>query len=251
LQLPQIGQASHSATGFGDLLLRLKANVYQTTSTAIAIGTDLRFATGDAQNYLGVGATSVKPFVAMSFYTKPFANGMVLSPHFDMGWQFTGQSVLGGTLEPTPVSSSLYQGSPFTQTKGYLPDVFNWAVGAEVALGRHNTLIADILGNEIGLVHGIPDAAFESLTNQAAPTGPNGTLPAALGGPTNQPTPAMVTASGLVGLQRVSFGQYSGSFGYKARLFGNLVANFNVLVRFDNNGLVARVVPLLGLGYSF
>jgi hypothetical protein len=29
------------------------------------------------------------------------------------------------------------------------------------------------------------------------------------------------------------------------------VANFNLLVRFDDNGLTARAVPLFGLGYSF
>jgi hypothetical protein len=32
---------------------------------------------------------------------------------------------------------------------------------------------------------------------------------------------------------------------------GNLVANFNLLVRFDKNGLTDHIVPLHGLGYSF
>jgi hypothetical protein len=59
------------------------------------------------------------------------------------------------------------------------------------------------------------------------------------------------TAQGIVGAGRGSLGQYSGSFGYKARIAGNLVASFNLLVRFDNNGLTARVVPLYGIGYSF
>jgi hypothetical protein len=49
----------------------------------------------------------------------------------------------------------------------------------------------------------------------------------------------------------VSYGQYNASFGYKSRLAGNLVANFNLLVRLDNNGLTARAVPMFGLGYSF
>jgi hypothetical protein len=55
----------------------------------------------------------------------------------------------------------------------------------------------------------------------------------------------------LVSAGNVAFGQYTGSFGYKVKVAGNLVANFNVLVRFDNNGLTARLVPLFGLGYSF
>jgi hypothetical protein len=32
----------------------------------------------------------------------------------------------------------------------------------------------------------------------------------------------------------VTFGQRSGAFGYKARLWGNLVATFQALVRFDH-----------------
>jgi hypothetical protein len=61
----------------------------------------------------------------------------------------------------------------------------------------------------------------------------------------------MGSATGLVSSGQVSYGQYSASIGYKARLIGNLVANVNVLIRLDNNGLVARVVPLYGIGYSF
>lgn len=257
LQLPEIGQASQSKSGFGDLLLRVKGTVLRKPRAVVAVGSDVRFPTGDEANYLGVGATSVKPFVAVSLYSKPIKNGIVVSPHFDLGWQFTGKSILGGQLQGTTISQTVgqsqvsYIGAPFTTTKDFLPDVFSWAVGAEVALGRHNTVIVDILGNQIGWIHGISDARMQSIPNQFLPTGPNGTAPAVLGGPAVQPTPTQVTASGLVSAGRVSFGQYSGSFGYKARIAGNLVANVNFLVRFDNNGLTARVVPLYGIGYSF
>jgi hypothetical protein len=57
--------------------------------------------------------------------------------------------------------------------------------------------------------------------------------------------------SGLISAGDVSFGQYTGSFGYKVKIVGNLIANANVLVRFDNNGLTAHLVPLFGVGYSF
>ena len=111
-------------------------------------------------------------------------------------------------------------------------------------MGRRNTFIADILGNQIGWVHGIPNANTQTLTGVYLPTGPNGDS-------TGNAVPTQGSATGLVSAGRVSFGQYSGSFGYKARIMGNLLVNFNVLVRFDNNGLTARVVPLYGLGYSF
>jgi len=167
----------------------------------------------------------------------------VLSPHFDAGWQFSGQSVLGGSLTPTQLSQSVALGPPFLTNKGFLPDVFSWAGGVELALGRRSTLIADILGNEIGLIHGIPNTRTLTLANVPFPT--------AVGGTAASTVPAMGSVSGLISAGNVSFGQYSGSFGYKVKIVGNLIANANVLVRFDNNGLTAHLVPLFGVGYSF
>jgi hypothetical protein len=65
------------------------------------------------------------------------------------------------------------------------------------------------------------------------------------------PVNAQVSATGFAAGGKTSLGQYSGAFGYKTRLVGNLVATFQMLVRFDDNGLTARAVPLYGLGYSF
>jgi hypothetical protein len=237
---PIIGTASLGKTGFGDLVVRVKGAVVQKASLALAVGADLRFATGDAQNYLGTGTTSVKPFAALSWY-KSANHGIVFAPHLNAGWQFGGKSVLGGQLQPNTLNATMtdnsgtvtYNGAPLTATKDYLPDVFSWAVGSEIAFGRHNTVVADILGNQIGWIHGAPSLVtgsaqgFSPFTNQS------------------------VTATGLTGTGTTSFSQYSGAFGYKARLIGNLVFTFNALVRFDSNGLTARVAPLYGLGYSF
>jgi len=238
--LPGIGESSLGKTGFGDLLLRAKGTVVHNTRMALAVGADLRFATGDAQNYLGTGATSVKPFAAISLYA-PAAHGIVFAPHLNVGWQFSGQSVLGGQLQPNTLSTTMndnsgtvsYNGAPLVATKGDLPDVFSWAVGTEVALGRRHTVVADILGNQIGWIHGAP-----SLVSGSAP----GISPLTL---------QNVTATGLTGTGTTSFSQYSGAFGYKAKVIGNLVFTFNALVRFDSNGLTARFAPLYGLGYSF
>ena len=250
LTMQQVNQTSMSKTGFGDVLLRVKGTVVRNSSVVVALGGDVRLPTGDAQNYLGVGTTTVKPFAAVSIYSKPLHNNIVVSPHFDVGWQFSGKSTLGGQLVGTPLSQSTstgtinYIGAPFTSTKDYLPDVFTWAVGAELALGRHNTFVADLLGNEVGWIHGIPDATTQTIQNVTLPTGPNGDS-------SGNAVPTKGTASGLVSAGRVSYGQYNASFGYKSRIAGNLVANFNLLVRLDNNGLSARVTPMFGLGYSF
>jgi len=239
-----IGQANLSKTGFGDMLLRLKGTVVETPHAVVAIGTDLRFATGDERNFLGTGTTSVKPFLAVSLYNKPFRNGIVLSPHLNLGWQISGKSVLGGQIQgtvqsatytaPNGTGTATFIGAPFTSTKDFLPDVFTWAIGTEIALGRRMTFVADILGDQIGWIHGIPNTQEGS-----AP----GLSPFAPFGPTN--------AVGIVSAGRTSIGQYSGAFGYKAKVAGNLVATFNALVRFNDSGLTARFVPLFGLGYTF
>jgi hypothetical protein len=240
LTFSQVGYASFAKTGFGDMLLRFKGNVLEGKKIALALGADLRLPTGDERNFLGTGAVAVKPFAALSLFTKAW-NGIVFSPHVNVGWQFAGKSLLGGSpITGTPVTvggASGFSAPPFTSPKGYLPDVFSWAVGTEVALGRHNTVVVDFLGNQIGWIHGIQNMTTESV--QALPP---------------QDSKGMVTpqpVSGLVSAGFVSFGQYSGAFGYKARLVGNLVATFNMLVRFDNNGLTARATPLYGLGYTF
>ncbi len=246
----QIGQAAGSKTGLGDVLVRVKGTVIRKSAAVIALGGDVRFPTGDEQNYLGIGAFTVKPFTAVSFYTKPIHNNIVLSPHFDLGWQFSGKSTLGGDLQGTPLSQQTstgtinYIGAPFTSSKGYLPDVFTWAAGTELALGRHNTVIVDVLGNQVGWIHGIPNATLQTIPDVLLPTGPNGDSSGAA-------VPVKGSAAGFVSAGRVSYGQYNASFGYKVRVAGNLVANFNLVVRLDNNGLVARTVPLFGLGYSF
>jgi hypothetical protein len=241
LTLSQVNYASFSKTGFGDLLLRFKGNVLEARKLALALGVDLRLPTGDERNYLGTGAVAVKPFAALSLYTVPWSNGIVFSPHLNVGWQIAGKSILGGQLMATPITlgGSSALGPPFASGKDYLPDVFSWAAGTEVALGRHNTVVVDVLGNQIGWIHGIQNLMDDSVANVPLPQSKVGAAP------------QLVTASGLVSAGRVSFGQYSGAFGYKARLVGNLVATFNMLVRFDNNGLTARATPLYGLSYTF
>ena len=241
LYLPLVGQSSLGKTGFGDMLVRFKGSVLEEQNIVIALGADLRLPTGDAKNYLGTGATTIKPFMAVSLYSKRLPHDIVFAPHLNFGWQYSGKSILGGELQGTTHTAALstgenisYIGAPFTTTKDFLPDVLTWAVGSEVAFGRRNTLVADILGNQIGLVHGIPNLVTQSVSGVYSPT-----------------TLSQTTASGLVAAGRTSFSQYYGAFGWKAKIAGNLIATVNFLVRLDNNGLTAKIVPLYGLSYSF
>jgi hypothetical protein len=239
LSIANVNSDGLGKTGFGDMLLRFKGTVLEKRNVVVALGTDVRLPTGDERNFLGTGAAAVKPFAAVSLYTRPLKDSIVFSPHLNVGWQLAGKSILGGQLSPSLLSTSPEVfGAPLTATKDYLPDVFSWAVGTEIGVGRRNTVDVDILGNQIGWIHGIPNMTLQSISNVPAPSASTNTA-------TN------VNASGFVSAGRVSFGQYSGAFGYKARVIGTLVATFNVLVRFDNNGLTARATPLFGLGYTF
>jgi len=235
---PLVGQSSLGKTGFGDLLLRFKGTVVDEPHFVLALGTDLRLPTGDEQNFLGTGATSIKPFMALSLYTKQW-HEIVFAPHFNFGWQYSGKSTLAGQVQGATSTSS--PAPPFTTTKDFLPDVLSWAVGSEVAFGRRNTLVVDILGDQIGLVHGIQALTTQtlSLSGLFSPT-------------TYKQFTTSDNVSGLIAtISHVSFGQYYGAFGWKTRIAGNLIATVNFLTRFDNNGLTAKIVPLYGLGYSF
>src|SRR5207249_1823530 len=105
---------------------------------------------------------------------------------------------------------------------------------AEWALGNRNTIVTDLLGNQIGWIHGAQQMQASSVAG-FSPVAPY----------------AAATASGMIPTGRTSFSQYNGSFGYKALLFGKLVATFNLLVRFDDNGLTSRYAPLYGVSYTF
>lgn len=109
-----------------------------------------------------------------------------------------------GQLQATPKTATLdddvttvpYLGAPLTATQGYLPDVHSWAVGSEIAFGRHNTLVLDVLGNEIGLVHGIPNlVAATSPIPGFLPVSPYSSVP----------------VSGLTQAGTTSYSQFNGA----------------------------------------
>ena len=113
-----------------------------------------------------------------------------------------------------------------------------------MAFGPRNTLVADFLGDEIGLAHGIANTRTVTLSNMSFPTGPNGDA-------TGAAVPVRGNVTGSVSAGSAILSQYSGAFGYKVKVAANVVAYFNALVRFDSNGLTAKVAPMFGLSYTF
>lgn len=115
---------SGSASGIGDVVVRGKAQLVRGERFKLAAGTDVRFPSGDALNFLGTGSTGVKPFAALSRSAR-------IAPHLNVAYQWNGNSIIGGS---TP------------GTKAKLPDNFFWDGGADAAATKFLTIAVDILG---------------------------------------------------------------------------------------------------------
>jgi hypothetical protein len=112
-----------SASGIGDLTLRLKGRL----GGATAFGLDVRVPTGDEENLLGVGAPGVRPFMVLSRSSRAF------SPHINLGYQWNGSSVLGG--------------NPATGEASDLPDQGTYVFGADFGVSQRFTLVLDVIGS--------------------------------------------------------------------------------------------------------
>jgi hypothetical protein len=207
------GSSFHSSSGIGDTLIRVKGTLLEKPRYALAIGSDFRLPTGDAENYHGSGAFGFKPFAALSLHSRT-SGRFRFSPNFNIGYQVSGSSVLAG--------------DPVLNKKERLPDQFTWSAGTAVGISRRLTFVADILGNRVINSYRLEQATVPGRGTSAG------------------------VATGLtLASNKQSFSMNSGSFGIKTKSLGNLVFTGNVLVAFDNNGLRDKYIPLVGLGYSF
>ena len=195
---------SGSASGLGDVLVRIKGTALKTKPAWIALGLDVRLPTGDAYNFLGSGAVGLKPFIAISGRTKR------ITPHVNVGYQWNDSSPLAGDI--------------FTGSSGHLPNQFEYAVGFDAGINKRFSFAADILGQEIFHAQGVTKSNF---------TAANG---ASFANTTFARENANIT---------------NGSLGFKVNPIGTLLVSFNVLIQMNDDGLRARVVPLVGFSYTF
>jgi hypothetical protein len=121
--------AAGSASGVGDLIVRVKGNALREGSRALAVGVDVRLPTGDEKDLLGSGALGVKPFAALS------ASFGRLSPRANVAWQWNGQSVLAHDVR--------------LNLKGELPDQLLYVVGTDVGVNERFSLAIDLLGQHV------------------------------------------------------------------------------------------------------
>jgi hypothetical protein len=211
---------SGSAAGIGDVTLRGKYELYQGERAGFAAGVDVRLPTGDEENFLGSGATGVKPFGVFSYSAR-------VSPHAEIGYEWNGKSILAGD----------FVGPTAANTKGSLPNRFVYIVGADVAIVKRLTGSFDLLGQRLFNVPQLFSNPFTDL------------------GKCSDVACTTVTA----GTTHLDLGVHSGtdynivnaSLGLKYELVRRLVITGNVLLKLNDSGLRSTAVPLVGVSYNF
>jgi hypothetical protein len=113
-----------SASGLGDVVFAGKGTLWKKENYGIAIGGELRIPSGDEQNFLGSGATGVKPYVV-------FARGGRFAPHLNLAYQWNGNSSLA--------TDSKNQANQ-------LPGYFGYTLGADIGATKRLTVAADFVG---------------------------------------------------------------------------------------------------------
>jgi hypothetical protein len=215
-----------SASGVGDVTIRVKESLIDNEKFRVALAMDYRIPTGNARELLGSGSTGIKPFVAIS-------TGKRVSPHLNLGYQWNSRSILAGNLTGATFSENA-SGQATIQngaaTTGHVPSDFFISTGVDVGVTNRLTLAFDYLGQT---VFNAP-RVFTKVTPTADIKGGTGTLN----------LPDITGRNETMTLK-------SGAAGLKLNLFGGLLLTADVLFRMDDNGLRQDVTPLIGLSRSF
>jgi len=125
----RIFSAIGSASGLGDLTVRMKGTLRKSGTSGLAVGLDVRLPSGDEMNLLGTGAPGLQPFAVWS------ATFQRIAPHVNAGYQWNGSSVLAG--------------NPATGESADFPDLVSYAAGADVSVNPRLTVVFDVLGRYI------------------------------------------------------------------------------------------------------
>jgi hypothetical protein len=135
----------------------------------------------------------------------------VFSPHVNLGYQWNGWSLLAG--------------NPSTGEEADLPDSVSYVFGADIGLNSRITFAVDFLGRYLIDSPRLVTETFLALDGESA--FPNVTF------------------------EESSFNELTGTVGFKANLVQQLLIDFSMLFRLDNNGLRDKTTPLIGIEYSF
>jgi hypothetical protein len=120
---------SGTASGLGDVLMRVKGTVVEWKPVWLAAGIDVRLPTGDPYDFLGSGTLGLRPFVALS------SRKHKVTPHLNAGFQWNGSSPLAGDI--------------FAGTSGHLPNQITYAAGFDAGISKKLSVAVDVLGQDV------------------------------------------------------------------------------------------------------
>jgi len=135
-----------------------------------------------------------------------------VSPHIRGGYQWNGSSILAG--DPTGTGP----------TKASLPPAILYSAGADIRVMDRLTVDADLIGERVLAANRLKLGTYTDYFQNPLPN-----------------------IQSFIG----DYSSDSIGVGAKVRLARELVITGNITTRIDNGGLVARVVPLVGISYAF
>ncbi len=119
---------------------------------------------------------------------------------------------------------SLLAGDVVAGTKGKLPNEFLYSGGVDIGLNKHISTVFDIVGQRSFNTEQVTLTTFTGSDGSTAPS---------------------FTSS------RADISTTNASIGVKINPWKNLLLNGNVLIKLDDGGLRAKVVPYVGISYTF
>ncbi len=204
-------EASGTATGIGDIVVRAKYRLLKRQGGGLAGGADVRLPTGDERNLLGIAGGQAKVYVAAS---TEFGH---VSPHVNFGYTVSGES------DAAKVPNSFLIAPP---------DEVNYAGGADVPVSLRTTVAFDIVGRtlrKVGTLEQVP------------------TLFGSRGGDPDRP----INFYQEFALRPGDLHLLLGSPGIKVNPAANMLLSANVLFPLSQRGLTDNLTWLMGLDYSF
>ncbi len=135
-----------------------------------------------------------------------------IAPHLNLGYQWNADSVLAS--------------GPNGEER--LPANFNYNAGADIGVTKRVTIVGDVVGQLFFNAPQISTARTISAQVNSAP----------------KDFSTVVRVSG-------SYNVHNLGIGVKANLVKNLLLTANASIKLDDGGVRAKVVPLVGLSYSF
>lgn len=242
-----------SASGIGDVAVRLKGKFVSAPGGGLAAGLELRLPTGNELDLLGLGTTQAKASFIASREFGSFA------PHFNIGYRVTGDppdeltqvafentvpvdaagnpvgpEAGGGFTNPARTRTTTVQEIvDLSELVDVTPNELSYAFGFDVAVAPTVTLALDFFGRTFYEAGRLVSNPFEHSFTR-------------LDGSTGTETLDLLQID-----ERANVNQAFLAFGGKFNLASTFLVSANVLVALNDQGLKDDWTPIIGFDYVF